>query len=126
MGVEVVLPNSGYDNVRRWPRYRFDVPVRVITQRPTKVIVAQGRGRELNPGGMSVFVGMELGLGDQIALEFTPPNSAKPIRVRCFVRNRNGCQYGIEFITENDADYEAVGQLESALKGIGSVKQVTA
>ncbi len=126
MGVEVVLPNSGYDNVRRWPRYRFDVPVRVITQRPTKVIVAQGRGRELNPGGMSVFAGMELGLGDQIALEFTPPSSAKPIRVRCFVRNRNGYHYGIEFITENDADYETVGQLESALKGIGSVKQVTA
>ncbi len=121
MGVEVVLPKPGYDNIRRWPRYRFDVPVRVITQRPTKVTIAQGRGRELNAGGMTVFVGIELSLGDQIALEFTPPYSGRPIRARCFVRNRNGYHYGIEFITENDADYDAVSHLEAALRGLGSI-----
>lgn len=120
MGVEIVLPQPGYGNVRRWPRFRFDVPVRVITQSPSKVVIAQGRGRELNGGGMTVFAGIELGLGNQVGVEFTPPYSGKPIRVRCFVRDRSGYNYGVEFITENDGDYEAVGHLESALKGMAT------
>jgi hypothetical protein len=121
MGIHVTLPQEDYETVRRWPRYTIDVPVRLIAQRPTKVAVQQGRGRELGCGGIAVFVGIELSLGEQVAVEFTPPYSGQPIRVRGFVRNRSGYTHGIEFIAENDADYENVGQLESILKTFGSV-----
>ncbi len=120
MGVEVVLPHAGYENVRRWPRFKVDVPVRVITQPPRKPSIVQGRGTQLNRGGMAVFAGVELAVDDQIAVEFTLPYSGQPIRVRCYIRNRSGYTYGVEFITENDAEYRAVAQLEGALRALGS------
>jgi hypothetical protein len=119
MGIGTVVPSNDYPAIRRWPRYKVDVPVRVITQPPARVAVIDGRGRELNCGGMAVFVGTELGIHQQIAVEFTPPYLGQPIRVRCFVRNRSGYCFGLEFITENDEDYGAVAQLESVLKAVG-------
>ena len=105
---------------RRWTRYKVDVPVRMIVQRPTKVAIVEGRGSELNCGGMSVFAGIELSVAGQVEVEFTAPYSGKPIRVRCFVRSRRGYTYGVEFITENDMDYESVAHIESILKSMGS------
>jgi hypothetical protein len=121
MGIDLVLPQQGYETVRRWPRYKVDVPVRMIAQRPTKVAIVQGRGKELNRGGLAVFAGVELSIDEQVAVEFTPPYSGQPIRVRAFVRNRNGYTYGVEFITENDTDYKNVGLLESILRTFGSL-----
>jgi hypothetical protein len=69
---------------------------------------------------MTVFAGVELSIGEQVAVEFTPPYSGGPIRVRCFVRNRSGYSYGVEFITENDEDYQSVEQIQSTLKVMGS------
>lgn len=120
MSTEVVLPQQGYATMRRWPRYKVDVPVRVITQGVTKVSIVQGRGSELNNGGMAIFAGTELAMDAQVQVEFTPPYSGQPIRVRCFVRNRDGYRYGVEFITESDDDYESVNQIEAILRSIGS------
>ena len=69
---------------------------------------------------MAVFAGIELSIDEQVAVEFTPPYAGQPIRIRAFVANRNGYTYGIKFITENDEDYENVGQLEAVLKTLGS------
>jgi hypothetical protein len=80
-----------------------------------------GRGRELGRGGMAVVAGMDVSLNEQVAVDFTPPCSEEPISVRGFVRNRTGDTYGIEYITENDADYRNVGQLEAVLNTLGSV-----
>jgi hypothetical protein len=118
MGTGIAL--QPYPIQRRWTRYKVDVPVRMIVQRPTKVAIVEGRGSELNCGGMTVFAGIELSVPDQVEVEFTPPYSGKPIRVRCFVRSRRGYTYGVEFITENDTDYESVGHIESILKSMGS------
>ena len=120
MGIQVILPQEGFQTVRRWPRYKIDVPVRLIAQRPTKVSIAHGRGKELNRGGMAVFAGIEVSINEQVAVEFTPPYAGLPIRARAFVRNRSGYTYGIEFITENDADYKTVGRLEDILRILGS------
>lgn len=123
MSIQVVVPQQGYATQRRWPRYKVDVPVRVITQGLTKVAIVQGRGSELNNGGMAIFAGTELSLGGQVLVEFTPPYSGQPIRVRCFVRNRAGYRYGVEFITESDADYESVHRIESVLGSMGTPVQ---
>jgi hypothetical protein len=120
MSIQVVTPQQGYATARRFPRYKVDVPVRVITQGLTKVTIVQGRGSELNIGGMAVFAGMELSIGAQVIVEFTPPYSGQPIRVRCFVRNRAGYRYGVEFITESGDDYENVNRIETILRSMGS------
>lgn len=105
---------------RRWPRHKVDVPVSVILHGPGRAAAVQGLGSELNCGGMSVFLGIELAVGDQVGLEFTPPHSGCPITVRCFVRNGRSGRYGVEFITENDADYGSVGHLETVLKSLAA------
>src|SRR5512142_1975655 len=115
MDIQVTLPQEGFQTLRRWPRYKIDVPVRLIAQRPTKVAIVQGRGRELGCGGMAVFAGLELSIDEQVAGEFTPRYAGEPIRVGGFVRNRSGYTYGLEFITEDDADYRNVRQLETIL-----------
>ena len=120
MSIQVVTPQQGYATARRFPRYKVDVPVRVITQGLTKVTIVQGRGSELNIGGMAIFAGTELSIGAQVLVEFTPPYSGQPVRVRCFVRNRAGYNYGVEFITESDDDYESVDRIETLLRSIGS------
>ena len=63
---------------RRWPRYKVDVPVQLATQGLTNGIIVQGRGSELNCGGMAVSGRIELSIGEQVALEFTPPYSGQP------------------------------------------------
>ena len=112
-----------YSRPRRWPRYTIDLPVRVLSQRPANNVAACGHGMELNGGGMRILVLLDLAVGDQIAIEFTPPYSGQLLTVRAFIRNRRGHTYGVEFITENDTDYEAVTQLEALLRNINAPVQ---
>ena len=93
---------------RRWPRYRLDVPLRVIVHGLGKTTVIVGRGNELNEGGMALTAGVELKLGDQTEIEFTPPYAGSPIRVRGVVRNLKGYRYGMEFVAESDHEQEQV------------------
>jgi hypothetical protein len=114
------FPPAPYAVPRRFPRYRINVPVRVIVDRLDKVSIVQGRGNELNEGGMAVFAGTELALNQRIAVEFTPPYSGLPIRVRCEVRNREGYTYGVAFLIESAEDKERVNEIRVVLKGLGS------
>ena len=112
-GAEMAPSYSGAK--RKWPRYRVDIPVLLITQQPIKIATCEGRGTDLNGGGLAVEAPIELATDDQVAVEFTPPNSTGPVSFRCFVRNRNGNRYGLEFIAENDADYVKTGELQEGL-----------
>lgn len=118
MAIQVLPPQPEHATERRWPRYRIDVSVQLVTQGPAKVLIVQGRGSELNCGGMAVSSTVDLAIGAQVAVEFA--YSGQPVRVRCFVRNRQHNRYGLEFVTENDSDYESVGQIESTLGKMGS------
>ena len=60
---------------RRWTRHKLDVPIRVIVHLEDKSRVISGRGKEISEGGMAVFAGVELHVGDKIEIEFTPPHS---------------------------------------------------
>ncbi len=116
-----VAPQAVYTKLRRWPRYKLNLPVRVIAQRADKVVIVPGRGNELNEGGLAVFVGMELSLDEVVSLEFTPPYSGTPLRVRCTVRNRSGYTYGLEFLSETDEDLDNSSQISAVLRSMGSV-----
>jgi hypothetical protein len=120
MSSEAALQGSPYANLRRWPRYKLDVPIRLIAPKGDKISIIQGRGHELNEGGMAVFGGIELAVDEEITIEFTPPYTGQPIRVRARVRDRDGYKYGVEFILATESDYESVGQIRSVLTAMGS------
>jgi hypothetical protein len=108
-------------SARRWRRHPLDVPIRVIVHSESKTSVFQGRGNELSEGGMAVTAGVELRPGDETEIEFTPPYSGLPIRIRGVVRNRAGYRYGMEFLAENDREFEAVDRLRTMLGVMSTV-----
>jgi len=120
MSTEVIIAETAFHPSRRWPRYRLDLPVRVIADKRGKTSIVQARGNELNEGGLAIFAGTELHEGEEIAVEFTPPYSGTPIRVRCTVRDRKGYMYGLEFLTSTIEDHESVEQIRFVLRGLGS------
>jgi hypothetical protein len=120
MATEVIPHETMYEALRRWPRYKLEVPLRIIAQKSGKTAIVQGRGNELNQGGMAIFAGVELTPGEEVAVEFTPPYSGQPIRVRAVVRNRKGYSYGVEFLTQTIDDHQNVDQIGTVLRGLGS------
>jgi hypothetical protein len=111
-----------FEQKRRWPRYKIDVPVRVVIHKPDRTLIRNGRGMEMSEGGMRLLMGVELGLGEKIAVEFTPPYSGKPIRVRSEVRNRNGYRYGVELVPEGEIERSEVTRLRQMLKTFEEAK----
>jgi hypothetical protein len=121
MAVNVVVTEPQFLQTRRFRRYKLDVPVRVIKQAEDKVRYIDGRGNELNEGGLAVNAGVELDVDEIVNVEFTPPYSGEPIRARARVRNRDGYRYGLEFLTESPDDCERVMEIRTALQAFGKV-----
>lgn len=119
MSSELSIPRPSYDTLRRWPRYKLDLPLRLVVSKGDKTAIVQGRGNELNEGGMAIFAGVELKIDEEVAVEFTPPYHGGPIRVRCTVKNRNGYTYGVEFKMEDEVDFDSAAQLRQILRGMG-------
>lgn len=107
--------------VRRWPRYKVDVPIRVIVCTLAKTKIFDARGTSLSEGGMALFAGTELRPGDHVSVEFTPAYSAPPIRVDATVCNRTGYNYGVEFLTGSDTQKERVEELRRHLPTLGAI-----
>jgi PilZ domain len=108
-------------SIRRWPRYKVNVPIRVIVSRAMKASIFDGRGTSLSEGGMALFAGAELRMGDQVAVEFTPPFSSPPIRVETKVCNRAGYHYGVEFLAVDNTQRQYVDQLRMHLASFATI-----
>lgn len=121
LGTDEAVKPGGLVNTRRWQRYRLDIPIRVIVHTPDRTKLYDARGNELSEGGMAVTAGVELKVGREIAVEFTPPYSGLPIRVRGVVRNRAGYRYGVEFVAEHAEETEQVTRLQSVLRTLGKL-----
>ena len=100
---------------RRWQRYRLDLPLRLIVHRE-KTTIVNGRGSDVSEGGVLIFAGVELKEGDEIFVEFTPPYSGEPIRVRGAVRNRSGYKYGVEFLWQTPEEEEQTARFRNLLQ----------
>ena len=105
-----------YPIKRRAKRYKIDVPLRVILHKADKTVIREGRGRELSDHGVCVMVGVELAVGEEVEIEFTPPYSGEPLRVVSTVRNRKGYCYGCEFMPEVHGAPEIGARLLMALQ----------
>ncbi len=79
---------------RRWQRQSVDLAVKVGIYRDTETISIPGRVTGLSEGGMSLYAGMPLNLGDLLEVEFEVPSRT----VKAIVRNRDGFNFGLEFV----------------------------
>lgn len=111
--------NQPYARKRRWPRYKISVPIRVIVNLVDKTRIIEGRGNELSEGGMAVTAGVELDINNSLMIEFTPPYTSLPIRVKGEVRNRHGYRYGVEFCRQGEEQTTQVERLRHILSALG-------
>jgi hypothetical protein len=117
MATEAALLQFVIPNRRRWPRYPIDVPLRVVAEKDGRPSLIEGRGKDLNEGGMGVFAGTELAVGEHLCVELTPAYG-QPVRVRCKVRNRRGYVYGVEFLMETEQDKSRVNYIRTVLRAL--------
>jgi len=103
---------------RRWQRYHFDIPVRLVFENGAHVRVAEGRGTELNEGGLGLYAGIELEIGDWIEVELTVPFYSMSLKLRGIVRNRpgNGYYYGIQFVGIEDTQRSDIALFSKMLE----------
>ncbi|HET7183458.1 MAG TPA: PilZ domain-containing protein [Terriglobales bacterium] len=118
--VGVASAPAKFRELRRWPRLQIRVPVTVIVKKPNKTVYIDGRGTDLNEGGIAVFAGSELGIGEEVEISFTPPYHGEPLIARTIIRNRRGYTYGMEFVTETKIDEERVSRIRQVLRALGS------
>jgi hypothetical protein len=105
-----------YRSMRRWPRLKIHVPVTVVVRKWDKTQFVQAWGKDLNEGGIAVFAGTELRIGQVVEISFTPPYQGLPLTARTAVRNRRGYIYGLEFLTETREDEKQVEAIRAVLK----------
>ena len=105
---------------RRWPRHRLDVPLRVVIHTLDKTVIRDGRGREISEGGICFAAGVELKMGDEVEIEFTPAYSGNPIRVRAEARYGDGYSYGAEFVASSDQERQEIASLCENLQTLSS------
>lgn len=117
MQIKDSLPDvyPAFPSRRRSIRHQLDVPLRVIQHTKKATLLRDGRGTEISECGMRVMVGMELNVGEQVEIEFTP-SDCEPIRVAGTVRNRKGYRYGCEFSGEGLGEQKDVARLRVALQ----------
>lgn len=88
-----------YSRVRRWPRHKVSLSLRVLIQGLAGAEQMYGHGRDISEGGMAVYVPTDFEIGDTTTIEITFPNSIEKLSLRAVVRNREGFRYGVEFIS---------------------------
>lgn len=117
MATEIIATLSRtYLGKRRSVRYKLDVPLRVILHKADATLIRDGRGTDLSELGMCVMASLELGVGEELEIEFTIPYSGEPIRVSGAVRNRKGYRYGCEFTPDGQAEQDDVARLRQVLQ----------
>ena len=68
----------------------------------------QGQGGDICEGGMSVFVPVDLELGQELRLSFQMPYRSSPVQLKAVVRNRARFRYGVEFADMTSDQRETV------------------
>jgi c-di-GMP-binding flagellar brake protein YcgR len=81
---------------RRYQRYELETELKVailgLEHREVR-----GRSLNINEGGMAGIFVDGWDVGTSVALQFSVPIAAKPVKVNGVVRNRTGYRYGFEF-----------------------------
>jgi len=93
---------KAHRQVRRFPRYRFDVRIQVSVFREGLTARYWGRTGELGLDGIGATLSGELQVGEVVSLEFPIPLPPRLMKVRAVVRYSEGLRCGFEFLVVTD------------------------
>jgi len=88
----------GHKHLRRAPRWRFDVRIKVSVFREGVTTLLWGRTNELGVNGIGATLSGELTAGEVVGMEFPVPVAPQVIKMRAIVRYTDGLRCGFEFL----------------------------
>lgn len=105
-----------YDQIRRFRRHLLDVRLSVTLQRHGMKTTLYGRCKHIGEGGVGGIMAGELSPGETVALEFSLPGVAEPLKIpRAVVRYRHGFHHGFEFLTLAPQQLEIIKKASKSL-----------
>ena len=96
--------------VRRSPRYKVNLPIRLFAVVQNRKTVLQGRSHDLSREGMAIYIPAELQTGQMVQIEFVIPKSQQRLGVNAIVRCSTGFRCGVEFQNLTPLDLECLSQ----------------
>ncbi len=107
-----------YDEMRRFPRVKSDIRVRVFYPPRNPTTDCFGRGYDISQTGMAIYVPLELAIAQQVLVVLEVPQCRVRLGLTATVRNANGYRYGVEFVTLSNTERK---ELKRALEELASV-----
>ena len=114
-GISDSTYNANYSPSRSWARFPIHTRITITFTRTGQPSFAQGQGGDICEGGISVFVPVELEVGQELRLSFQMPYRSTPVQLKAVVRNRARFRYGLEFTEMTRDQQEMIGAACKAL-----------
>ena len=90
--------NANFGNgVRRTPRFKVNLPVRLFASVKQRRCVLQGCTHDLSEDGVAIYIPVELQSGSDVRIEFVAPETQQQVGIQGAVRGSSGFRCGIEF-----------------------------
>jgi len=100
--------NLNYSPSRSWARFPIHTRITLNYTRTGQPSFVQGQGGDICEGGMSIFVPVDLELGQELKLSFQMPYRSTPVQLKAVVRNRARFRYGLEFTEMTTDQHEMI------------------
>jgi hypothetical protein len=85
-------------STRRFPRYRVDVPLRAVPERPNGTTVLRGHTLNFCEGGLEASIDGKLLPGEFVNLRVKLPQCTLAIQPRAVVKHKENGVYGFAFL----------------------------
>jgi c-di-GMP-binding flagellar brake protein YcgR len=92
---------------RRFERFEVEARVKVTVIRQGDKITFSGTAHDISVGGMALFLGGDLNVGETITVTFALVFSTQLI-VQGVVRSRDRYEYGIEFLNPSKSQQDEI------------------
>jgi len=86
------------EQLRRWPRHKVDVRLKVSWVEAGSRTSTFGRGQILSDGGLGAYIPTNIPIGRRVMLEVNFPSAPVEVAVQAVVRSCQGFRYGLEFV----------------------------
>jgi len=96
------MTQPGSIDLRRWPRHKVDVRLKVSFGEGKSGQSAFGRANNLSQGGLGAYIPCAIPVGATVVLEVSFPYSPTEVKVKALVRSCEGFRYGLEFLNVPD------------------------
>jgi PilZ domain-containing protein len=104
-------PSRWTRNIRRSPRAKINMHVKVWRRLKGEKKLVPGYSRNISQDGIAIFIPAEIAVDEKVELQFTLPELSREITVHAIVRAVNKFQYGMEFTSLDSTMKRLLGAL---------------